>query len=94
MTDKVRNTTVFISVSSIELTHTVHDQQLHSLGHILRNTRYPHIITLCTIPASSCHNKTWLSLIKLHRQADEWWTSGGVTSVNLWSHVLIYNHPT
>jgi len=53
---------VIISVSSNELTHTVHDWQLHFLGHILRNTRYPHIITLCTIPASSCHNKTWLSL--------------------------------
>jgi len=39
---KVRNTTVFASVSRNELVHAVQDRQLRFLGHMLRNTRSPH----------------------------------------------------
>jgi len=39
--DKVRNTTVLISVSRNDLIHTVHDRQLRFLGHMLRNTYSP-----------------------------------------------------
>jgi len=82
--DKVRNTTVFTSVSRNELIHTVHDRQLRFLGHMLWNTlstcQY-----LCTISANSRHNKTRPSSTKLHglyREADwneDQQTRGGVT---------------
>jgi len=43
--NKVHDTTVLTSVSRNELTHTVFDQQLRFLGHMLRNTHAAHAST-------------------------------------------------
>jgi len=102
----VRNTTVLTSVSRNELIHTVHDRQLHFLGHMLRNTRSPHASIYALYQPT--HGTTRRGRPRLNcvdyidrltgMRTDELFVEVSqdreAWREHLWSRALIHNHPT
>ena len=102
--DNVRNTTVLATVFMNELIHTVYDRLLHFPGHMLRGTYSPHTRTYALYQPTYGSTRRGrprtnymdyiqkLTGLKLTNS----WRHLKIErpGVNLWSHMLIHNHPT